>query len=120
MRRKSDWKVMRKQDAITCNEKLKVFRVSFMMRNKLNVGIRAHFEKVIHIIQCASNRPDNNDDFGTNFEYVAYLIRKHINYSFDKKDAARKERHAWPKPNYPRSKSCPKNSVKFEKRGWAT
>jgi hypothetical protein len=64
----------------------KVPRVSFMLRNKLAVGLRAHLDKVTQLINCASDRAETDDKLQITFVGTEYLMQKYINDTIYRKE----------------------------------
>jgi hypothetical protein len=74
-----------KQDIFNFDDKLSVSMASFMLWEKLKASLRAHLNKIAHMIERACDRAESDDDFGTIFQYCKYLMCKHINDTEAKK-----------------------------------
>jgi CRISPR/Cas system CSM-associated protein Csm2 small subunit len=78
--------VMWKQEIQDNNVDLDVPRAIFPVRKKLRRGLKNCLNDLTQILDASLNKIEAEDEFETIFEYIEYVMRKHIDMTIGRKD----------------------------------
>jgi hypothetical protein len=67
-----------KKEIVEKLDKLIVPRAAFTLGKKLKEGLKKHLDRIPQALRMAEDYVDTEEEFEATFEYMQYLMRKHI------------------------------------------